>query len=65
FFAERFSRFLKATFASPTEVAHVFGVRERTAENWWEGYNAPSGAKVAKAFIVWRAELRRLMELEP
>lgn len=50
FFAERFMRFLHENFANPTQVAASFRVRERTAENWWNGVNAPSGAKVAWAY---------------
>ena len=50
FFAVRFQNFLRENFANPTQVAAAFGVRERTAENWWNGINCPSGAKVARAF---------------
>lgn len=59
YFAERFSEFLQENFANPTQVAAAFGVRERTAENWWIGLNAPSGAKVARAFQMHAESARR------
>ncbi len=57
-FAERFGYFLRRNFANPTQVAAAFGVRERTAENWWNGLNSPSGWQVAKVFLTWPTEAR-------
>lgn len=50
FFRERWSRFLRAHYRSPEEVAVSFNVRFQTAFNWWEGDHAPSGYAVAHAF---------------
>lgn len=58
-FAERFAKFLRENFANATQVAAVFNVRERTAENWLAGVNAPSGAQVAKAFLGWPGEVEQ------
>lgn len=51
FFNHRFAKFLQENFDNPTQAAAAFRVRERTAENWWQGTNAPSGPKVARAFM--------------
>ena len=61
FFAARFAAFLQENYASPTQAAAAFRVRERTAENWWVGLNAPSGAKVARAWTMHPASARRLL----
>lgn len=50
FFRERWSRFLRANYRNPEEVAVAFNVRFQTAHNWWEGDHAPSGYAVAHAF---------------
>ena len=50
FFKIRFAKFLQENFDNPTQAAAAFRVRERTAENWWLGTNAPSGPAVARAF---------------
>lgn len=63
FFADRFARFLQAHFHNPTQVAAAFNVRERTAENWWSGLNAPTGAKVAMAFTFWPREAKAHLTL--
>lgn len=59
FFNDRFARFLRENFTNPTQVAAAFGVRERTAENWWTGLNCPGGAKVALAFALWPKQAGR------
>ncbi len=59
FFAARFAAFLEENYASPAQIAAAFRVRERTAENWLNGLNAPSGAKVARAWTLHPAAARR------
>lgn len=56
FFKLRFVRFLRANFRNAVDVAAAFGVRERTAENWLEGVNTPSGAAIGRALM--RPDLR-------
>lgn len=54
FFRIRFVEFLDANFPGPgqaTAIAHAFGVRERTAENWLAGVNVPKGTVVARALV--------------
>lgn len=63
-FADRFARLLRANFANPTQVAAAFGVRERTAENWWNGQNSPSGWQVAKVFLCWPEQARETLGQE-
>lgn len=48
-FAVVWQRFVLANFDSPAHAAHVFQVDPTTAENWWEGRNAPQGWVVARA----------------
>lgn len=49
FFAARWQSFVRENFASPAHVAVCFGVSTVTAQNWWDGLNAPQGWAVAKA----------------
>jgi hypothetical protein len=49
FFAENWSRFLRANYRNAEEVAVVYSVRYQTALNWWNGDNQPSGYAVAIA----------------
>lgn len=49
-FARRWSRFIHDNFDDPEHVAFVFRVDNKTARNWWEGTNSPSGFAVAFAF---------------
>ena len=48
-FAAIWRDFIRSNFDSPEHAAHVFRVNGRTAENWWEGLNAPSGWVVGEA----------------
>jgi hypothetical protein len=48
-FAVVWQQFVRDNFDSPAHVAHVFQVDSTTADNWWEGFNAPSGWVVARA----------------
>lgn len=48
-FARTWARMMQSNFDSPAHAAHVFQVDSTTAENWWEGRNAPSGWVVAMA----------------
>jgi hypothetical protein len=48
-FAVVWQQFVRDNFDSPAHVAHVFQVDATTADNWWEGFNAPSGWVVARA----------------
>ncbi len=43
FFKHRFAQFLQANYRNAEEVSVVYGVRYQTANNWWQGLNAPSG----------------------
>ncbi len=61
FFKMRFAEFLQENFDNPTQAAVAFHVRERTAENWWDGINAPSGPKVARAFRDYPGSATRLL----
>ena len=49
FFARRWQRFLHENFDNPATVRKVFKVDRTTAENWWNGYNAPQGWAIGKA----------------
>lgn len=51
-FPDRWSAYLRAHFRSSLEVALFFDVTERTAANWLEGSNRPSGDKVAIAAMM-------------
>jgi hypothetical protein len=48
-FAAVWKQFVRDNFDSPAHVAHVFQVDSTTADNWWDGLNAPSGWVVARA----------------
>jgi hypothetical protein len=48
-FAATWRDFIHANFESATEAAFVFRVDPSTAENWWQGSNAPQGWVVARA----------------
>lgn len=48
-FALVWQRFIVENFDSPAHAAHVFQVDPTTAENWFEGKNAPQGWVVGKA----------------
>lgn len=48
-FAAVWQRFIVENFDSPAHAAHVFQVDPTTAENWFEGKNAPQGWVVGKA----------------
>ena len=50
-FPDQWSAFLRAHHHRPEEVAVFYGVTFRTAENWWHGVNAGSGAAVALAAL--------------
>ena len=50
-FPERWAGFLQSHFRSVGEVGWFFGVDQRTAQNWWEGSNRPTGDKVALAAV--------------
>lgn len=48
-FAAMWRDFIRANFESPEHAAYVFRVDNKTAQNWWEGSNAPSGWVVGRA----------------
>lgn len=50
-FAPKFAEWLQGNFRSPEHVAYLFGVRNSTAWNWWNGDNRASGDAVALVFI--------------
>jgi hypothetical protein len=50
-FPDQWSAFLRAHHRRPEEVAVFYGVTFKTAENWWHGVNAGSGAAVALAAL--------------
>lgn len=50
-FPDQWSAFLRAHHRRPEEVAVFYGVTFKTAENWWHGVNAGSGAAVAQAAL--------------
>lgn len=60
-FRDRWAAFLKAHFRNSVEVAFFFGTDERTARQWLEGVNAPSGPFVAHAVDKFPAALPILM----
>lgn len=60
-FRDRWAAFLKAHFRNSVEVAFFFGTDERTARQWLEGVNAPSGPFVARAVDKFPAALPILM----
>lgn len=49
FFAARWKDFVRENFATPAHVAVCFNVTPVTAQNWWDGLNAPQGWVVARA----------------
>lgn len=60
-FRDRWAAFLKAHFRNSVEVAFFFGTDERTARQWLEGVNAPSGPFVARAVDTFPDALPMLM----
>jgi hypothetical protein len=58
-FAEVRKAFLRENYRSPEEVAVVYGVRFQSANNWWNGDNAASGAFVAMDFELHMESARR------
>jgi len=58
-FRARWSRFLHRHFQGPEHAAFVFGVDAKTARNWWEGSNAPSGFAVGMAYERFPEEAAR------
>lgn len=59
-YADRWSDFIRANFASPRHVAQVFGVDRRTARDWWAGRGASQGWAAAYAAAHY-PEARRLL----
>lgn len=50
-FLPRWATWLQANFRNPEAVAVAFDVRMRTACNWWNADNCPTGEVVALAFL--------------
>lgn len=50
-FPDQWSAFLRAHHRRPEEVAVFYGVTFKTAENWWHGVTAGTGASVAQAAL--------------
>lgn len=50
-FPDQWSAFLRAHHRRPEEVAVFYGVTFKTAENWWHGVTAGTGASVALAAL--------------
>lgn len=50
-FPDQWAAFLRAHHRRPEEVAVFYGVTYRTAENWWHGVTAGTGASVAQAAL--------------
>lgn len=48
-FRDRWGAFLRGHFQNPLHVAVFFGVDEKTARQWWNDVNQPSGWAVAYA----------------
>ena len=49
FYAKRWQRFITENFESPAHAAMVFKVDPTTAQNWFDGLNAPQGWVVGYA----------------
>lgn len=52
-FAPAFARWLRVNFRDPETVAVTFGVRYRTALNWWNGDNRAHGDTVGLVFVMF------------
>ncbi len=52
-FPERWQQFIASEFESPAHAAFEFGCDPDTAEGWFEGRHAPSGAFVGWAYARW------------
>lgn len=52
-FVPAFARWLKTSFRDPETVAATFGVRYRTALNWWNGDNRAYGGTVGLVFVMF------------
>lgn len=50
-FPDQWAAFLRAHHRRPEEVAVFYGVTFKTAENWWHGVTAGTGASVAQAAL--------------
>ena len=50
-FPDQLAAFLRAHHRRPEEVAVFYGVTFKTAENWWHGVTAGTGASVAQAAL--------------
>ena len=50
-FPDQWAAFLRAHHRRPEEVAVFYGVTFKTAENWWHGVTAGTGASVALAAL--------------
>lgn len=49
-FIQRWQRFCHANYTCPKHLQKDYGVDRTTAENWWNGRNAPQGWAVGRAF---------------
>lgn len=63
--AERWKRFCRENFQSAAHVALVFSVNGSTAENWWEGVNAPSAFAVDYAREKFPPEALAALQAQP
>lgn len=52
-FKDDWQAFVRSEFEDVTHVAYEFGCDPDTAENWFEGRNAPQGSFVRWAFLKW------------
>ena len=52
-FKDDWQAFVRSEFEDVTHVAYEFGCDPDTAENWFEGRNAPQGSFVRWAFFKW------------
>lgn len=52
-FTPAFARWLQVNFRNPEMVAATFGVRYRTALNWWNGENRAQGDVIGLVFVTF------------
>ncbi|MEP4195922.1 MAG: hypothetical protein ABJL99_09835 [Aliishimia sp.] len=60
-FPERWAEFLRTNHRCPEDVAVFYDVTYRTARNWWDGINRPSGDRVAIAAVTNPVDFQKIM----
>lgn len=54
-FVPAFARWLQVNFDNPEHVARAFGVRNTTADNWWNGRHCLTGDMAGIVFLTFPA----------